>query len=156
MSYSRSIAHRDRHYHLHFIPPIKSIKSANVDGCNTDIDFCFLAVFLGSGITAFSKPSFAASFKRVSEWATCRNSDESAISPKNTVRCGAGLPVRDEIKAAATSYVQDKLLFFDHHAYNSWLRMPKSYLNFMLLCDTETDAKNVHERKEEKIISWKK
>ena len=59
-------------------------------------------------------------------------------------RCPPELITYAEIKAAATSYVRDKVYFFEHHAYNTWLRMPRSYLNFVL-CDTETDAKNVHE-----------
>ena len=57
----------------------------------------------GFGITAMSKPSFAASFRRASACATWRNSAERATSPKNKLLGGAGRPLTDEIRAAATA-----------------------------------------------------
>ena len=58
---------------------------------------------LNFGIKPCSKPSFAASFSRVSACGTWRNSADKATSPKKTARAGNGLALTDDTSAAATA-----------------------------------------------------
>ena len=58
----------------------------------------------GALLGAFTaKPSFAASLRRASAWATGRTRPDRPISPKTTVSAGTGVSVSAETSAAATA-----------------------------------------------------